>query len=151
MPAHARNAGERGHAKCIKLLIGAGCDSSARWCGNTCLMLASSSGKAAAVQAVLPSNGGYLQLEEHSEDVVGNGRTALHYAATTGKAEVVQALLEAGADMKAKDKDGATSFHVAAGAYICASPFAHARAHSCMNAHPPCPPPPPDGMYQTLY
>jgi ankyrin repeat protein len=86
-------------AELTRLLVVAGANLKAttRLGGYTPLLLASRSGNAAAIQALL--EGG---ADPNSATV--NGTTALMFAASTGRTDAVTLLLDKGADVNAKEK-----------------------------------------------
>ena len=99
-----------GDAALIIALAEAGCDTTASRTsdGTTGLMLAASSGSAAAVKTVLALGG--VELEATDKD----GVTAFLSACDRGKVQCITALAEAGCDTAARTSKGKTGLMLAA-------------------------------------
>ncbi|KAI5082435.1 hypothetical protein GOP47_0002178 [Adiantum capillus-veneris] len=111
-------AARSGHAALVEVLLEHGAVEDilkAGTKGDTALHAAALSGDVGVMKLLLDA----LAATPHGSRAVDergyNSRTSLHYAAGGGQPAIVSALLQAGADVYARDKCGATPLHFAAG------------------------------------
>ena len=82
-------------------------------CGNLCDYYWWKTATTANVQAELSGGADVMARNLAPRLLVDYGSTPLHWAATFGNSSKIQALLAAGADAKAKDKNGETPWDLA--------------------------------------
>ncbi len=101
-------ASQRGQAKVVRALIGAGSQINARNAdGNNALWLGCVSGNLDVIDILIDAG---IDINNCND----NGATALVYAASAGKAAAVERLLQAGADLAPETPDGFTALDMAA-------------------------------------
>ena len=107
------NASQLGKVKIVKQHLNAGKDVNARdgW-KRTPLHYAAEEGHRPVVELLI-KNGANVNLKDDETDA--RGETPLHLAAAKGHVPVVELLIKNGANVNAKDADGGTPLHSAAG------------------------------------